>query len=494
MPRYAFQQRRTSSHDGRKLAAVLAIVSLGWAAGGVLLLVEHVNQQAESPFRASAAVVLLLAAAAQWRIVRHVWRRPQATQPPRLGSSTLLARWLLTGLVVAYAVALSVGRERGAENVFIALSAVWYTLGLVPLVPQGRLAHAAAAACSHRALRRIGWATFALAVAVVGAELGLRGLDTIRASKLAISLGAPTERLAMASVIAAAPGLEQSRSTRDGDGQTAGLGGFRIAAVGDEGLQSAPSAEHFLARLQRSVPGIIVRRVGRPEAGPGGHAAALPQELVAFRPDLVLVFVSVGDDIAREPQIPGWFDWQGIQVCRLAQRLRSGPPCDDGGLVQRDRPPPSREQYLGGAAPGLAVCRTPLDERMRTRWRDVLARLDAMADLCRHGQAQMALVVVPGEFQVNQPLCHELCRRAGYADEQIDLALPQRRLTAFADQQELPLLDLLPPLKRAGPAAYAPNASQWNDVGHDVVAQALGRWLKAQYGFMITASAHASNP
>jgi len=102
-------------------------------------------------------------------------------------------------------------------------------------------------------------------------------------------------------------------------------------------------------------------------------------------------------------------------------------------------------------------------------------------------------VVVPGQFQVSASLCEMLRRRLGYEPRELDLDLPQRRFTTFAQDRELPLLDLLPYLRRCEASPYVPNDYQWNELGKTAAAEAIGGWLESRYGQGITTTSQLTS-
>jgi len=130
---------------------------------------------------------------------------------------------------------------------------------------------------------------------------------------------------------------------------------------------------------------------------------------------------------------------------------------------------------------------------MRARWQATLAHLDRLLENCQRQQMPLALVLVPGEFQVNRGLCVTLARRMGCPAEQFDVDLPQRRLAGFADHRKLPLVDLLPYLRLCRQSPYEPNATAWNEQGHAVAASAIGGWLVSRYGSQLASAAQLSS-
>jgi len=101
---------------------------------------------------------------------------------------------------------------------------------------------------------------------------------------------------------------------------------------------------------------------------------------------------------------------------------------------------------------------------------------------CRAANLPLTLVLVPGEFQLNRGLRDTLARRAGYAPQQLDVELPQRKLAGYAAQRRLPLIDLLPPLRLCRESPYQRHAERFSTVGHQATAAAIGGWLESRYG------------
>ena len=84
----------------------------------------------------------------------------------------------------------------------------------------------------------------------------------------------------------------------------------------------------------------------------------------------------------------------------------------------------------------------------------------------------------------------ELVRRAA---AQFDVDLPQRRLTVFAEDRSLPVLDLLPYLRHCEASPYVPNNYQWNEVGKTAAAEAIGGWLESRYRGQISATSQLTS-
>jgi hypothetical protein len=274
-------------------------------------------------------------------------------------------------------------------------------------------------------------------------------------------------------------------------------GVFRVAAVGGDLTLCGDPHSNFLTQVERMVPGLEIYNFGMPAAGPSEYAAQVAGEVLQYRPDLVLVFVSVGSDIIQPTPAPtvfnsqrlctvqlGWL-WLGHQSAGLSARSSNARPY--AGATT------DLQGYLRQCVEQLTVCRTPLDPPMQRRWRETFRYLDQMATSCRRHATPLALVVAPGEFQVSEQLCNVLRRRGGYEPGQLDVELPQRRLSAFAHQREVALLDLLPPLRNSAQPPFCRNESRLSDEGNHVAANVLADWITTQFGSSIASSQVASH-
>jgi hypothetical protein len=187
--------------------------------------------------------------------------------------------------------------------------------------------------------------------------------------------------------------------------------------------------------------------------------------------------LSVCEDITRAAPESSWFDWRQFELAQLVGAETPGAGASPGQQVATDF-----ESFCGILAPQLAACRTPIDDNMHERWQQTFDAVDNLVAACRASDVAVALVLVPGEFQVNRSLCDTLARRAGYTTEQVDVELPQRKLTSFAANRRLPLIDLLPQLRLCGQSPYERHAATWSDAGHTAAATAIGGWLEGRFG------------
>jgi hypothetical protein len=267
---------------------------------------------------------------------------------------------------------------------------------------------------------------------------------------------------------------------------------FRVAILGDRTALAAFEAGREGARVERMLPGLEFVPVDLSQPWSIERPAALSDRLSKLHPDLALALVSVCDNLSHERPPASWFDWRQLELMRLVAGDSSVPPTVTAKV---DMPADSDdfEAFLRALTPQLQVCRAPVDETMRARWQRTFGALDEALVNCRRLRIPMGLVLVPAQFQVNRALCETLARRAGGSIEQLDVDLPQRSLTGFAERRQLPVLDLLPHLRMASSSLYKPNSPQWNERGAAVAASAMGGWLESYYGSQLAMAALLSS-
>ena len=117
------------------------------------------------------------------------------------------------------------------------------------------------------------------------------------------------------------------------------------------------------------------------------------------------------------------------------------------------------------APPGLELLRGALGEARRAA-----------------GEVPLAVLLIPDEFQVEDPLWDEIVARVGSRTLERDRA--QRTIGACLDELGIPYLDLLPALRAVEPGAdgrrhlYHARDTHLNARGNRVVAGALAEFLR----------------
>lgn len=473
-------------------AVSLSTVSVLTLAAGAFAARQYHQGHADGPLVASAAVVLLCLTAFQWRIAWlacYVAPRPVAA---RTAWARFIVRWQLAGTVLAYGVGLGLGSHRDALFAFFVLVAGWYTAGAWVLVADRSRWSAAHRRLTSPGVRRLARGCYYALVVVVVAEGLLRGYAFWADDRLPVAQAARNLRLVPGSQFQGRT-VNQLGYWDDEFASHVQPGVFRVAVLGGGVTLGGTAETNYLVRIEREVPGIEVFNFGVAQTGPREHVAQLIHEVANYRPDLILVCLSVDESITARVPLPGRFDWQSLRIGQFTGRLlgRSRSWLDPQQLLE---PASGHEAYLSQRAAQLTLCRTPLDDAMRQSWDETLEHLDDLTAQCDRRALPLAVVLVPSDFQVNRQLCDRLRRRSGLEQHQLDLELPQRRLRAFADARDLPWLDLLPHLRAAPAAPFGRDDTSLNETGNRVAAEALGEWLAKRFGPQIAASMQAATP
>lgn len=227
-----------------------------------------------------------------------------------------------------------------------------------------------------------------------------------------------------------------------------------------------------------------------------------------LRPDLVLQFFYVGNDVSDL-----WPRSRG----ELRDLERPVATVDDDGRLQfpewRRRTPDQGDLLLEGLSRRSTLFRayeTGVVDKLRyaerdgqgvegqmlevfrfketpqeaRAWKTVEALLVATRDEAERQGARYALVIVPGKWQVHKEDWEALlAARDEPDDDRWVLRGPNRRLAQLAEAHQIPVLDLLPPLRAAADAGgrlYFGVDIHWNAAGHDVAARSVAEYLVAR--------------
>ena len=473
------QRRRRPRIAAIILLGILLGVAGAHFSGGAYWLWLHAQSRTPQSFRAGAALLLVLLAAVQLRTIWRAWPSGETVDRPVLFRQRLFWRWLACGFVVCYAAGVLFPERDAARYFFWPAMGTWYTLVLAALVARPRSMQRAHALLGHRWMRVVGWTAYVLIMLPLAGETGLR-IYALAAND-PVTVAYVTEQLKMA------PGVEvrgqriNDRGYWDGPFALQGAPDrFRVAAVGDEITLCGTAQTNFLAQFERTVPRIEVYNFGISETGPQEYAAQIAGEVASYRPDLILIFFSVGTDVTDVVPLPGAFQWEGLHLVQFGSRFGGTQRGTKFSQIEASRlaqQPDDLEQ----CASGLSVCATPIDDRLRQRWQAAFGHLDDALEVCRERDLSPALVVVPGQFQVDAGLCKVLCRRVGRECAKLDMRLPQRRLMQYAKTRDLPMIDLLPILRSSEEPTFERNHRLLNDRGNSLAAEAISAWFAKRY-------------
>jgi hypothetical protein len=470
--------------------AVYSLVALATLAGGIAAIFVHTRASAGEHVLAPAGLVLLVSSVVQSRSVWRLWR-PRRMSAPNLPLATWRSwRQLLAGAFVAYIAAAAIGPARYLSCAWLAAVAAWYTLLFLPLAASPTVLELWRKWSQERARRRLSWLVYVSMLLVIIIEAGLRTHHVARQHgwlARAAGLPAPTDDVNLLGPFSDGPHIAAARVAH----LTAGP--FRVAVLADK--ESVRGARHngYLARVGQILPGLEIVPIALPRPWSSASSNDLTAQLSAARPDLVLAVLSLCNDLTHQAPTASWFDWRQFEIARLVIGTHEGPAHELDVSPVSTAGGDEFESFLRGLAPQLAVCRTPIDESMRSRWQQAFSSLDQLVCHCRDQELAVALVLVPGEFQVNRVLCATLVRRSGCTADQLDVELPQRKLAGFAEQHGVPLIDLLPSLRLCPQSPYERNTAVWNEHGNTAAAAAIGGWLESRYGGQLAVAAQLSS-
>jgi hypothetical protein len=461
----------------RAFPACLAGLALACLLLGGWVLAQHRLSTESGGHRAAAGLWLVLLGAVAGCLAVSAWQRRAALARSEWLRSAAFWKWQMSGPVLCYLACLVLGPRPYLVYQFLALLATWYVAAAAVLIVPAGLPRWLGRSAQLPLARRAGRAAFLLLLLALATEISIRAYSWLTGDRLLAGYVARTRTLP--------PGIRYGGRTVNNLGfwdepfqAERRPGVLRIVALGDGAALCGSVQTNYLEQVERQLPGVEIYNFALLGGGPREYAALLAHEAAAYQPDLVLLFLSVGDDVTDELPLPGPFDWRCLGLYQLGARMLGSTTAGSAaGLLEPCR---QREEYLRQIAGQFSVCRTPIDERMRRRWRATLRHLDDMLAFCRQRRIAAALVLVPGEFQVCPRLCESLRRQAGCEPGQVDLELPQRKLAQYADQRQVPLLDLLPHLRAASEPCYCRHQSSWNDQGNKLAAEVLGEWIKCR--------------
>ena len=133
---------------------------------------------------------------------------------------------------------------------------------------------------------------------------------------------------------------------------------------------------------------------------------------------------------------------------------------------------------------GVEVDRSWVYVRTTGRLAESTARageyLRAIRDISRRAGADIVVVVIPDEVQVNADLQTQVVRSSGYSATELDFDLPNRAIAAELAADGIPMLDLLSIFQQQGRATrlYKPQDTHWNIAGNRVAAEAIAAFLR----------------
>jgi hypothetical protein len=454
-------------------AAFIGLLSLATIAGGIALFAMHARVSGTQYVLVPAGVVLLACALVLGRTARTMWRRGDGLAVFKPWLSWPVAGRLVLGLFACYGIALLVGPAHYLEFGLLAAMVAWVSLVLLPLAAAPGRFEAWTAWLRHRMARRTERLVVGTMLVIVAAELALQGARLFEQRPWLAAMSPATDRAESLVALAPLPG-----------------GPLRVALLTDAQRRDCHGEHGCQTHIERALPGVEIVPIAVTAPWSNMPVNEVLEQFAAAEVDVVLAMLTVCDEVTRDQPETSWFDWRQLELARLV-----------GAQASLDQSAPVTtataadfESFCGLVSPQLAACRTPIDETMRARWQETFDNVDQLTAGCRAAGLPLTLVLVPGEFQLNSTLRDTLARRAGYAPDQLDVELPQRKLAGYAAARRLPLIDLLPTLRLCRESPYQRHAERFSNVGHQATAAAIGGWLESRYGDQLAATQLTVSP
>jgi hypothetical protein len=300
---------------------------------------------------------------------------------------------------------------------------------------------------------------------------------------------------------------------------------FRVLVVGDSFVEAAQVAEDetFVHRLAASLEGQVAgKRIEVLNAGIGGWGTGqemlyLEQEGLKLQPDLVLLVLYDGNDLANNsPRLerqdvleiaykPYWeLDGQG-GLRELPFRQREPDPSDrwlwplrrasvlfnfaESGFFDKFK---YRDLDIVGnqSDVGKPVLLADYPPDWEEAWQVTELLLDRAAKDVTASGGTFAVVLAPSTFQVVNEDWRDLVKNGRRPQSAWDRERPNKVLAEIAARRGFRLIDLMPALRDAdddGSSLYFDRDKHWTARGHEVVAAELSRQLRSK-GLVATRS------
>lgn len=275
-------------------------------------------------------------------------------------------------------------------------------------------------------------------------------------------------------------------------------GVYRILALGDSFVYGiVPYPHNFLTILDDNLNAagrgaFEVINMGVPGTEPPEYLELFKAEGMRLRPDLVMVFLFVGNDLVlltegdTLPRKPLLYSWRFVTHAYKLLRELGASRLVDKEYVD-NKPTVAHEKYM-------ARITLNMDKYTISRNGGELLKMDPFADhyhysvnklveiksYCDSIGARMLVALVPEDVQVDKALMSEAGAFMGM-DKALDFDIPNRMLSADLARNGIEYIDLLPhfraAVKERRERLYQPGDGHWNMAGNRLAADVLLRKL-----------------
>jgi hypothetical protein len=286
--------------------------------------------------------------------------------------------------------------------------------------------------------------------------------------------------------------------------------GCLVAAVGDSFTVGMVAHEYHFATVAERTLGCRIDAIGVAAVGPEEYALLVRDEALALDPDVVVLDLFVGNDLVDNLRgrdrfrngLRRWLDRDNLLAYSVPRRLyllfRARRLAHEPLPVQVVPRALTHDETLQRwpwlADPSLEPSTMPHAQYLELESRHArevcgggdevyYARFWEIFDGIRAAVAprRLLVLVIPDEFQVEDPLWHEITSRLGVP---LDRDRPQRLVGAGLTRRGIPYLDLLPAM-RGEPVAvdgwrhlYLRDDTHWNARGNAVAGRMLAASLR----------------
>ena len=261
---------------------------------------------------------------------------------------------------------------------------------------------------------------------------------------------------------------------------------YRVVALGDSFVVGVvPQRENFLSRVEAQLSTrapVEVINMGVAGTDPQDYLSVLADEGLAYRPDLVLVNLFIGNDL--EGRQPRWHERSYLAtLARALWRIGQQPatltqPAGEGSVYDDNAAGMSQDAFME-----VQVDRSWIYERDSARVSAGVARtagfVRQMRDLTRGNGADVLVTLMPDESQIDSGLRDRVSAARELFPEQFDWKQPNQLLTEALAAEQIEVLDLLPAMLEAArkERLYKPADTHWNLAGNRVAAEAIANAL-----------------
>lgn len=293
---------------------------------------------------------------------------------------------------------------------------------------------------------------------------------------------------------------------------------FTVVSIGDSfSIGVVPHRYHFTTVCERELGDAAVHNLGHTAIGPGAYLWLLEREGLALDPDAIVINVFAGNDVYESGRwsddgelLKSLCDRRNVLSWLVPLRLKrlwldggddregrgAGHLLGENRFKQREEDPealrrafpwlddPTQEHSPFSPTQFITV-EAERQERIhqadRHGWFELF--FSAMAQIRdAAGDIPLVVMLIPDEFQVEDDLWEEITAYNG--NRSFDRDEPQKRITAWLEQEGIPYLDLLPMMRAVEPMAdgkrhlYHLRDTHFNARGNRIAGEALAAFLR----------------